>query len=396
MKNKFSDILTIILCLGFIVGCFAAFVIMPDNETSDFEGGKLLQTFPEPEYKQTVGDFVIHGSMASQFDEYFCAQFPLRKEFMTLKALTELAFGRNDNGGVIYSDGRLATVRFDALGYDSPTEFYSATEVQKSLDKLKELCQNSDIDINVMLPPRTIDVIGSSIGYNATTGAELDKMAADTLGEHYVSTLDVLKDKHEKGEEVYFRTDHHWTVLGAYYAYCAVMESFGETAYPIESFEFTPVAYDFKGTALTNGNYFFLGGESLSIVRYEGDSDFVVRSYGKDGKTLLSETNSYYGMDKLATNDKYGVFLDGKPLYMTVTKPDEERETLLVMKDSFGHSLVPFLARHYNIIVADIDNATTNLSATATAFGTELTADKALVVYNMQNVVAFDKLQRFR
>ncbi len=396
MKNKFSDILTIILCLAFIFGCFAAFIIVPDNKTSDFEGGKLLQGFPEPEYGQTAGDFVIHGSMASQFNEYFCDQFPLRQSFMTLKSLVELAFGRNDNGGVLYTGDRLATIRFDALGYDSPTEFYSAVEVQKNLEHIKKLCESSDIDINVMLPPRNIDVVGESIGYNATAGKELDVMASATLGEHYVPTLDVLKDKHDGGSEVYFRTDHHWTALGAYYAYCEVIKSFGETPYELDSFKLVPVAYDFRGSALTNGNYFFLGGESLSIVRYAGDSDFEVKSYGNDKKTVIWESSGFYGMDKLETSDKYGVFLNGKPMYMTITKKNAERETLLVMKDSFGHSLVPFLARHYNIVVVDIDNASTNLTEMATAFGEELNADKALIVYNMQNVVAFDKLRRFR
>ncbi len=397
-KHKFSDILTVFLCLAVIVGFFAAFLILPDNAKSDFEGGKNLQQLPTPSGGQTAGDFVIHGDMAKQFDEYFCDQFPLREQFMSLKALIELSMGRNDNGGVIYADGRLATVRFEAMDSDgnitSGTEFFHEDFVQESLDVMSALCENSKVDIKIMLPPRTVDVVGGSMGYNGTVGAELDKLAQASLGEHYIPTLDILKGKHDGGEEVYFKTDHHWTVLGAYYAYCAVMQSFGETPFALDTFSFETVSTEFKGTSLTNGNYFFLDGEELVFARYEGDTGFTVTSYGNDKESAVWESNGFYDFDKLETSDKYGAFLGGKPKYMTVVKDGEERETLLLMKDSFGHSIAPFLARHYNLIIVDMDEASTNLTANL-SFG-ELTADKALIVYNMQNIVASDKPHRLR
>lgn len=395
-KYKISDIITIVLCLGIIVGFFAAFIIIPDKSRSDFEN-KKLQEFPAP-VGETAGDFVIHGDMAAQFDEYFCDQFPMREQFMSFKALIELTMGRNDNGGVLYADGRLATIRFDAMNTDGETttntEFFYADFVQASLDKMQTLCNNSKTDIKIMLPPRNIDVVGEPMGYDGTVGTTLDNMAKETLGDSYVTVLDALKGKHNNGEEVYFKTDHHWTVLGAYYAYCAVMESFGEKAFALEEFDFQTVAEDFKGTALTNGNYFFLAGEELKLARYDGDEEFTVKSYGNDKKTPVWQSNSFYDMKKLDTYDKYGTFLSGKPKYMTVVKEGAGRETLLLMKDSFGHSLAPFLARHYDLIIVDMDEASTNLTESL-SFG-ELTADKALVVYNMQNVVASDKVQRLR
>jgi len=94
-NRRISDIVTIVLFLGFIFGFAIAFVLMPDVSSNKYEN--TLQRFPyseedgvKPEDRtDKLIDGTLHGELATKMDEYFCDQFPFRKQFVTLKALAE-------------------------------------------------------------------------------------------------------------------------------------------------------------------------------------------------------------------------------------------------------------------------------------------------------------------
>jgi len=79
---------------------------------------------------------------------------------------------------------------------------------------------------------------------------------------------------------------------------------------------------------------------------------------------------------------------------MSISKPDEDREILLVMKDSFAHSLVPFLTRHYNIVIVDMDTSRwgTSLSTVISM----VRPARVLMVYNLENLIETDKLKNIK
>ena len=130
-KNKISDIITIVLFLALIVGFSVTFVALPDMDSSEVEG-RALQQLPSfstgsrdnATNTDYVGaDYLIHGKLADDFDEYFCDQFPLRNAFLSISSYTQLVFGRGVNNGVLYKNGDLAVTRFDAVGFDAPFRF---------------------------------------------------------------------------------------------------------------------------------------------------------------------------------------------------------------------------------------------------------------------------------
>ena len=401
-KNKISDIITVVLFVALIGGFALSFVILPDAESSAVEG-RQLQQLPNPAIGKHdnqsgadyVGsDYVIHGMLADDFDEYFCDQFPLRKTFLSLSSYIQLAFGRGVNNGVLYKDGDLAVTRFDAVGFDTATEYFDKEHVKAGIGNLNSVCAGLDIPVSVILPPRSIDVKAESLGYPTELSDSLDALIKENIsGDYYIDLLGTMRELYKTGQQPYFKTDHHWTVLGAYHAYAALMESWGITPYELKDFTFETVTEDFCGTSLRNGNFFFMDGEELQVARYGGDDSLVVQSLIMAFKPMEGYVG-LYDFGALKGEDAYSVFLYGKPTHMSITKPDEERETLLVMKDSFAHSLAPFLARHYDIVIVDMDTS---------RFGTSLSTvismvnpDRVLVVYNRENIIETDKLKNIK
>ena len=113
---------------------------------------------------------------------------------------------------------------------------------------------------------------------------------------------------------------------------------------------------------------------------------------GEDGKPVkaLSAYESFSGWlvrDYLEGKDKYGAFLDGTHNIQTVFQNTEGtsggRERLLILKDSFANTLVPFLAQHFDLVILNLAGGITDASRYAEEFGVE----RALIVYNWENLI---------
>lgn len=396
-KFRISDIVTLVLFLSIIFVFTAAFIVMPDKDANSFQTG--LQRFPDAnntlnEYTGT--DFLLHGEMADQFDEYFCDQFPLRKQFVTIKALTEHLTYRGVNNGVLYSKGQFATVRFNSVGTAGNTDLYSEEHVDNMMQSIKTELEKLNVLVKVMLPPRTIDVVGPTIGYPTDIGDRLNAQVKEALGDYYVDVLPVMREM-AKDYVVYYKTDHHWTSVGAFYAYDALVKGFGDTPYEFESYDFETVYGKFLGTSYRNGNFFFAdAGEEIQITKYDGYDKFKVEL--GDNLDFMKEMNGLYDLDALYGSDPYNVFLHGKTKYLRITNTDgAERETVLVVKDSFAHSLVPILARNYNVVMVDIDLIINPELGNRIDLGylvNKTGADKVVLLYNLQNVIENDNLSR--
>ena len=78
-----------------------------------------------------------------------------------------------------------------------------------------------------------------------------------------------MKERYDNGEYVYYKTDHHWTSLGAYYCYRAIMEHFGLEPYPLESFERETVSDAFYGTTHSKGGFKFVEPDTIEFFSLE-------------------------------------------------------------------------------------------------------------------------------
>lgn len=160
-----------------------------------------------------------------------------------------------------------------------------------------------------------------------------------------VSTIDAVTAlRGHAADDVYFRTDHHWTATGAYYAYAAYALSRGMQPVPLERYE-TERVTGFLGSlyqATLNGR---LAKRPDTIVLYKPfvKHEYVVYYQGPLKMDLLD-------MNHAARNNKYRIFLSGDRPWAHIATESDAGRRLLVVKDSYGNAFVPFLLPHYKDI----------------------------------------------
>ncbi len=386
MKHqKITNLLTVLLFVVPLALGLIFFAALPDKDFSA-EENRSLQTLPKLTWKS-----LSEGKFGQDMNEYFADQFPARNVLVGLKGLSELALGKGENNGVVLGkDGQLAVRWFDAYidrltrVYD--TDFYSKESIDAqtaALNNLQAELAAKDIPLTVIIPPRTLDVVGAQTNYPMQSAdalwADIDAGLDDSVC--YLDLREPMQDAHANGEYVYYRTDHHWTTKGAYMAYSALMNEWGradeiipESAFTVETIE------DFYGTTWSRAGLKFVGPDSLEIWHFEGEDAYTVT----DPETGVS-FEGFYNRDYLAKKDKYSAFLDGTHGILTVKKnTDEQRETLLVLKDSFLNSMVPFLAQHYDLVVVNLSvGGVQPLEVYIEQYG----CDGVLIVYNAENII---------
>ena len=395
MNQKINLTITV-LFLVFLFGFGIAFWVIPDADFSP-EENRPLQTFPTID-----ADNWLDGKVSSQLITYYSDQFPLRSGFVGLHALSELGLGRGESNGVLIGKGgQLAVRRFDAylnrFERLEDTDYYSSAHVDRglaSLVGLHQTLQERDIPLCVVLAPRTIDVTIGDFSYPSTLSDGLDATIQNTMqagGVNSVELMAAFRGLHEAGEYVYYRTDHHWTTKGAYVAYTAVMESWGmgDEVLPENYFTVREIS-DFYGTTYSRSGLFFISPDTLEIWEAPDDSRYTV--YEVSGETTKTIIESGFISEKyLSEKDKYGAFLDGTHRALFIVDKEaaargEDRPRLLLARDSFANSMVPFLARHFDICMVNLTGGMTNLTELCETYDCQ----RVLVVCNRENLIASD------
>lgn len=399
MKNqKVISIITIVIFIGILFGLAAAFVIKPAKDFSPEEKRKL-QTFPEFKWQ----DF-IDGKFTAKINEYLNDQFPFRSAFVDFEATVEKLLMKKENNGVVFGkNGQLAVRLFSAHdgkphdeSYNYPmVDFFYEKHVAAQLSVVKNYFDKFDelgVAFTALIPPRTIDVASSAFNYPSEKSDKLIAFVKETLkGENYIDYYSNFRALYDNGEYVYFKTDHHWTTLGAYYAYVEVMKSFGMEYYSKEDFDVITASDSFYGTTYAKAGDKSIPADVLDYWVLKGDSpdNYTMEVY--DGKTWTT-FSGFYDFDYLDKikegSDKYSMFLSAtNPLTYITKNGDEGRETLLLIKDSFGHSLAPFLALHFDLVIVDIGDVANKVLTTNT-----FDVDRVLLCVNLENVVTMNFL----
>ena len=152
-------------------------------------------------------------------------------------------------------------------------------------------------------------------------------------------------------EYVYFRTDHHWTATGAYYAYEQFCKAKGITPTPISSY--TVDEYDgFLGTFYRDSNQnATMGANPDKVVAYHPLSTEATLDYGDSENASLTRGKIIYDESTAPASLKYGAFITGDNAYSVINNPDvTDGSSCIVVKESFGNAFVPFLTDHYQTI----------------------------------------------
>lgn len=337
---------------------------------------------------------LLSGAYANAVNDYFADQFPMRDFWVEQKADIELLFGKGENNGILLGKNHTLARRFHAPIYagghkSSKTDAFDPTHVQNALLAIRRMEKTSKVPFFTLLTGRNIDVCGSAFDYPDAFSLRLWSQIEDVFGKGSptVSHHLQMKARFDQGEYVYYRTDHHWTSLGAYYAYCTLMREFdpeSETV-PISEFQRTALSDSFLGSLHSASGMRFVSPDTVEIWNPISSSKFEIVA---DGKKL----DGFYQIEHLAKKDQYSIFLDGTHDVVTVKKTDgSERPCLLIVKDSFANSIVPFLAQHFDLVLVNLSSAKrdfTNVSQLANDYS----ADRILLLYSVENMITADKL----
>ncbi len=389
--TKRADLTGLILFAAFILIFAVAFWVVPDNKTSELERRQLKQcpdfTFSRlwqdvkkdtselfMTYEEKLASTESNPSLADEIADYYSDQFPLRNELRTLKAASEILLGKCENNDVMFGNGGYLIkkdtltqiVSVDGQTADSKDAIETITKNVNYLNALnKTVLSDKNIQLITAIAGRSVDVMESKLPsyypYDETVELYWDAFEKAT-SEKNINTVDLREAliKHVDNDEyVYYKTDHHWTSDGAYYAYVELANALGITPHDISEYDIQTVSEDFYGTVYAKAGASLAGADEIKLYRYSGDEQFTVSiPNGED----VCEYKGFYSFNYLETADQYGMFIGhsdtsvgGNNAVTYVTKDtDEERETLILIKDSFAHSVVPFLAQHYDLVILDL------------------------------------------
>lgn len=321
MSNK---LITILFC-GLLAAGIIAEILLPDKLYSDSEKRKLAQ-FP-----QLSPEEILDGKLSDSAEDYLADQFPGRDGWVTAKVLTELISGKRESGGVYFAqDGYL----IDKFTTYSQKQF--AANIN-TLCKLEETLSQSGIPMKVMLVPTAADILSDKLPAFAPNLSQSDFISyAEKQDLDVTDVSDILRE--HSGEYIYYKTDHHWTSLGAYYAYCAWKSSKGETAEALSAWTHEKLCDNFRGTTYAKVNYPFAPFDTIDAY-YKQTENTV--SYN-DGAYV---TDSLYERKYLDGSDQYAAFLNSNQALTVISGSGTGK--LLIIKDSYANTFAQFPADDY-------------------------------------------------
>ncbi len=322
---------TLIVLISSIILVFGILLLfLPKSDFSEIEN-RPLASLKEPSVEN-----IINGSFFGSLSNYCSDHFPMREKFTALKALSECLLLKGENNRIILGkDGHLI----------QKGEYESLELARKNLHYIYSFSNASNAITFIV--PRGIDVMSSALpdGY-AGRQNDIWKITDEILP-NYLSVKDALSQKADEGNYVWYRTDHHWTSEGAYLSYTLLSRELGIIPYPEEHFHIERVTSDFYGSTHRRFGGILGKADTIKLYRYDGDSKVKV-SIEESGKTV-----PLYDRTKLDQRDKYLVFIGGNYGRITVSDGSQGKPRMLLVKDSFANSMIPFLALHYELDVVD-------------------------------------------
>lgn len=286
------------------------------------------------------------GRWMKQYESYVSDQFAGRDFWVALKSRVDLISGKRKSNGVFKGKDNYLLEDITVPDED---------QLQANLEAMKKFqTQYKDIPMYMMLVPNAANIESDKLpGYAVT--ADQDKQFQeiwDTLGTAFtwVNVSDSLK-KH-KSEQLYYHTDHHWTTLGAYYGYQSLADTMKLDTSKAPKMTSYAVTNTFNGTLSSTSGYETGYEEPIYIYAPEDlkkSTQVVVNNVNEKKKTA-----TLYDTSKLKGKDKYALFLGGNYPVLDIKTTADSTDRLLLIKDSYANSLIPFLISYYReIIVVD-------------------------------------------
>lgn len=360
----------------FISVFFLVDVFNSDRAFSEFENTSLSQ---KPAFSWSS---FVDGSFGSKYVKYINEQFLGRDNWISMKAVADMGLGRIESHGVTYGDDhylmeKLEIVEDQNYPANAGTNIVKQTALDRSNGMVSSFLQMYDQPITFSLVPNSYAILEDEVptGFPGADQQAYTQQIYRTLSEaddqlEIVDFSDALSQ--HKDEYIYYRTDHHWTTLGAYYAYVAYCEQKGLTPVSLEELKENKVE-DFYGTFYSKAKRPSQPADTITWYDVDVDEFAFVANLQQDKQLAqLGEVVQEDGLEllrvdgmmdqrKFEVRDKYAAFMWGNSGYVKIKSSHnlnhQEGKTsrLLLFKDSYANSMIPYLTYNYDeIIVVDL------------------------------------------
>lgn len=331
--GKLSQSMVAMLLLFSLGGVMIVNLLMPGKSFSEAEN-RSLEQLPKLSFRSLVS-----GKFTSGFEKYISDQFMARDFWIGVKSDADRAMGKKESNGVYLGKDGYLIQKFnppaDGDLENKVTAIYSLSEAAPGLRTF------------VMLVPTAVSVLADKLPDFAPAGGELaylDQVKRSLQRD--IRFVDVYPALHAQRERsVYYKTDHHWTTRGAFYAYQELSKRMGLTPKREEDFTIRQVTDEFYGSLYSKSGFRPIEPDSIELYMPKKGESFTVE-YVEEGRS----SDSLYAMDNLGKKDKYAVFFGGNHSLIRITTGLRDGTKLLAVKDSYANSLIPFLTAHFSEI----------------------------------------------
>lgn len=365
-KKKILHFIPAVIFLVFIFSMGLLFIFLPKEDYSVNEK-RYLEDFPK-----TTFENICFGAFDTEFETYMSDHIAGRDFFVGMNAYYNLYTGRNGANGVYAGK--------DNYLINDPVD--RENNLESNLKIFADFTKANKLNTNLMIIPSTGYIMSDKLPENHKE--YLDEQYFDTIQQNlgdmkFISVMNAFKLAAQSGDQLYYRTDHHWTTPGAYLAYLQYCKSVGLTQTPENAFEKTTVT-GFYGTTYSTSALWNTPPDNIEF--WENRSNLGAVSVKITEGTTTKENDSYFFLSHLDEADKYPTFLDGNHALVEIKNENAQGGKLLVIKDSFAHAMVPFLSENYSdIIMVDLRYYKSPISEIVKEYG----ITDCLVLYSLDN-----------
>ncbi len=362
MKVKMSEWLMTVGFCAFLGGMAVLYLVLPKNQFSELEKRELAEA------PVLTAENLTSGALGSQIDTYMADYMPGRDFFVGVNAYFERLTLRQPSKDIYLAEGNRLV--------EKPVQM-NDSQAEAKMAFIREFADMTETPVDLMIVPSGGWAVQDSI-VGIGNPYEDERIISNiyALAGERVFCQDVTSAFAAAGDpaSLYYRTDHHWTSLGAYTAYEAYMNALGRPYREQTDFTVETVS-DFKGTTHQRSALWLIPGEDVEL--WTGADNLLVST-----EKLQNHPGAFY-KERLLQMDKYTVFLDGNHPIVRIENPDaDNQETLVVIRDSYSNCLGSFLAQSYrNVVLVDLRY----WKGSPAQLCRDENADRVLICYSLSN-----------
>lgn len=374
--KKSYKILMIALFALFLAAMPIFTLIFNPSEPKPFSENenRYLSEFPKLSFETYINEKFMEG-----FDTWLSDRFFGREEWIALKNSTDKLLGKTENNGVFIKNDMMMQIW---KGYDETVYGKNLKAVNSFIDN------NSQIPCYFMLVPNAQEIYSENVPSYTEVGSQkefIDRFYSELNSN--IKAINVYSSIYEnKDSYLYYRTDHHWTSYGAFLAYTSAADVLGYSAAKYEDFDIEHASDSFRGTLFSKTLDKGVTPDTIDYYTLKsGEPEVKVSVFkeydAKTGRIVYDEYDSLYFREFLDVKDKYSSFLGQNSPLVTVENPAAKTDkSLLVIKDSYAHTLIPFLSKEYKkVTMIDLRYINTDFRVMAPLKN----YDQMLFVYNV-------------